>query len=1077
MRFAPFLTCLALILICRASADDAAALRFFETEIRPLLAEHCHECHGPKKAKNGLRLDHIDPILAGGKTGPALIPGKPAESLLIKAVKGTDPDLKMPPKSTLPSSAIVKLEKWIQGGAHWPAETATRGEVDEHGFTAKDRAWWAIQSVKDPAVPKAPGTWARNEIDRFVARKHKENGLTPAPEANRLELVRRAYFDLHGLPPTPEEADAFVNDPSPDAWSRLIKKLLADKRYGERWAQHWLDVVRFAESDGYNEDAFRPAAGAYRDYVIRSFNQDKPYDRFVREQLAGDELEPDNPDVVIGTAFLRHGIYEWNQRNARMHWDLIVNEMTRATSEAFLGVSMGCAQCHDHKFDPILQKDYFALQAFLSSVRWPITAELGTPPEKTAHAEKQQQWEEATQAIRDEMLDLARPAFDNNLKYTIAQFPDDIQAIYHKPDAEKSTYEKQLSYLVYRQVHRATNRFDFVKALKSKPAQLKRYQELEVELKKFDSLKPQPLPEAFVATEFGPQPAETWMKTRTSQTKVEPAFLTLLNPRTPQPNPTAHTTGRRLELANWIADKDNPLSTRLIVNRVWQRHFGSGIVATPNDFGTLGEPPTHPELLDWLTSRFLEGGWKIKPLHELIMNSAAYRQTSRREPSKLENRIDPGNRFLWRFHPTRLDAEQVRDAMLTVSGELRDYNGGKSVSGTTPERSVYVIRKRNRPDEMLSGFDAPLGFESSADRIATTTPIQSLLLANGSWALERSTAFARRLLAGKTRLATADVDRAYRLAFGRDATDAEADAALEFINAQTGTVGPPPVEDKYPNEKGLRPTTQHFRSTKGLGLAEKTLWLQPGSRFERLHVQKPPDLGDEFTVEAVTILDRIYPDASVNTLISRWNGSQRSHGWNLGITSEKSRYQPRNFILQLIGKNFQDETVYEVIASGLRLPLGKPVYLAAAISANTSTTNKTGGSVTFYLKDLSDPGAKLETATVDTAVVDKIQNPALQLLVGGRASSGHQWDGQLARLTISEGALPAEQLLVGTQHGQAARLLDWTFRGEDGQRPAPETAWLPTTNDSAKTPSSPMLAAVTDFCHALFNANEFLYLH
>ena len=1079
MRLRRFVLVGLVVLPAFAAADDATdveQLKFFESNVRPLLASKCVGCHGVEKQKGDLRLDSLAAVLEGGESGAAVVPKKPEESLLIEAINYES--FEMPPGGQLSAESIAILTRWVQMGAPWPNASTNLIRSSEKVFTDEDRNWWAVQPVCDPAVPDAGANWARNAIDHYVAQKLDDAGLKPAPEADRCELVRRAYLDLHGLPPTPEQIDAFVNDDRPDAWERLIRELLDSPRYGERWAQHWLDVVRYAESDGYNEDAFRPEASAFRDYVIRSFNDDKPYDQFVREQLAGDEIAPGDPQVLIGTAYLRHGVYEWNQRNARMQWDLIVNEMTRVTGEVFLGVGIGCAQCHDHKFDPILQKDYFGLQAFLSSVAWPLDRPLATPDEIAAHDEQQEKWEAATKAIRDEMHELAKAAFDNDQKYTVGQFPEDIQAIYHKPEAEKTTYEKQLSYLVYRQAHRAATRFDRAGALKSNPEKLERYRELEAKLKEFDSLKPAPLPVAFVATDIGTEPAPTYLLTRTTKEEVEPSFLALLGDEQPKITPTASTTGRRAALADWITREDNPLSTRVIVNRIWQRHFGKGIVPTPNDFGTLGEPPSHPELLDWLTRRFLEGGWKLKPLHEMMMNSATYRQTARREPTATEDNADPSNRLLWRFRPQRLDAEQVRDAMLAVSGELQQREGGASASGSSPVRSVYVKKMRNKPDEMLAAFDSPLGFESAPDRIATTTPIQSLLLVNGDWGLERSRALAKRLLSESRQFEADEVRTAYRLIFGRAATHDEVNEALEFVHSQAGLIAEPGVEDQFPNETGLRPVEQNSGVVKDPPLGKHSLWIQPGSRFERLQVQKADDLGDQFTVEAITILERIYPDATVNTLLSRWNGSTKSSGWNIGVTSAKSAYHPQNFIVQLVGRTFQDEPAYEVVASGFQFPLDKPVYVAAAISAATSDENPTSGTVTFYMKDLSDPEAKLETATVETSVVSRIQHPTLKIIAGGRSGSGHQWDGQIARLAVSRGVLPREQLLIGSDSGKASRLLDWTFDGDDGEQPAADTAWLRQSSmDDSVGVSSKMLAAVTDFCHALFNSNEFLYLY
>ncbi len=1073
------------------AAEDASAtdqLKFFEMQVRPLLAQHCLECHSAEKQKGMLRLDSRVAMLKGGESEEsAIVPGKPDESLLISAVRYES--YEMPPKGKLTEKDISVLVKWIELGAPWPGgDDSLILRQDGDRINDEDRKWWAVQPVTKPEVPKDGDSWARNEVDRFIARKLKGSGLEPAQAADRYELVRRAYFDLHGLPPTPEQIETFVSDDRPDAWQRLIDDLLESPRYGERWAQHWLDVVRYAESDGYREDAYRPTASVYRDYVIRSLTEDKPYDQFVREHLAGDEIAPNDPDVFIGTAFLRNGVYEWSQRDVRMHWDLILNEMTRVTGEVFLGIGIGCAQCHDHKFDPILQKDYYGLQAFFSTVAWPVDRPLATAEQIAAHQKQQQKWEAATQTIRDEIEELVGNSVEASRQGIVDQFPEDIQAIYRKPESEKTTFEIQLSYLVWRQAERAAKSYDRAKGLKKSPEKLKRYTELLTELKKFDSLKPKPLPNAFVATDIGTTPAPTYLLTRTTKEAVEPSFLTLLSDRNPEIHPTTTTTGRRTTLANWITREDNPLSTRVIVNRIWQRHFGKGIVSTPNDFGLLGEPPSHPELLDWLTRRFLDGGWKLKPLHKLIMNSASYRQTARREPSEtgqwswssadgLPSKIDPENRLLWRFPPRRLDAEQLRDSMLAVSGELKHRNGGRSVSGATPNRSVYVMKKRNSPDEMLSGFDAPLCFDSAPDRVSTTTPIQSLLLVNGDWTLKRSQAFAKRLLAGKNALTADDIRKAYRLAFGRNAFENEITDAFVFIREQSASITIPEVVVNHPNETGLRPITEHFEKVSGFGLGKKAIWFQPGSRFERLHVKQADGLDDQFTVESVVVLDRLYPDASANSLISRWNSNSRAHGWTIAVTSTKSAYDPRNFVVALAGRNVQDQPVYEVVASGLRFPLHKPVYLAAVISATTSDDNPTAGSVTFYMKDLSDPDSPVQVSKVTTSVVSKIQNPAMKITVGGRDAPGHLWDGQFARLTISRGALPRQQLLIGEEPESAARILDWQFHDEDGEQPAPNTEWLRSNpNGGRSVVEMRTLGAVTDFCHALFNSNEFLYL-
>ncbi len=652
--------------------------------------------------------------------------------------------------------------------------------------------------------------------------------------------------------------------------------------------------------------------------------------------------------------------------------------------------------------------------------------------------------------------------------------------MFAKEEKDRTPFEQQLVELAEIQVRYERERFDEKKSVSAEDKET--LEKLRDELKKFDAIKPAPLPHAFVATDIRPEAPKVLLKNRTGEEEIEPAFLTLLDPEAPVIKPTAVSSGRRLALADWITREDNPFSTRVIVNRLWQRHFGMGIVPTPNDFGTLGEKPSHPELLDWLASRFLENGWKIKPLHRLIMNSATYRQTARREPAEAESVVDPGNRLLWRFPPRRLDAEELRDAMHLASGELQHRNGGPSAEGPSPVRSIYVKKSRNRPDEILSSFDSPLGFESAAERIATTTPTQSLLLVNGEWSAAPARALATRLLAGKSRIDPAPLREAIRLVYGREPAAEELDAAINFVNAQYEDSSlPAEVPDKYPGETGLRPVNQLFKAARETGLGDKALWLQPGSRFEKLHLEHLELSEDRFTIETVTVLDNIHRDASVNTLVSRWSGDQQSPGWTFGVTSEKSKYQPNNFIVQLIGRDFQDVTIYEVVASDFYVPTGKPVYLAASISAAAAPDDPTAGSVTFYMKDLSDPKAPLQKRVVKHSIVRGIQSPETRIFVSGRDQNdaAHLWDGQLARISVSPGALSDEQLIAGARSGEAKRIIDWTFSGEDGEQPAPGTAWIRTSSPGRDESGVPprLLAAMTDYCHALLISNEFLYLH
>ena len=946
-----------------------------------------------------------------------------------------------------------------------------------HVFTEEEKAWWAIQPVVDPVVPASGEDWARNEVDHFVARKLDEAKLNLAPEAGPHELVRRLYFDLHGLPPTPKQVENFVTACTKDsqsAYLALVDELLASPKYGERWATHWLDIVRYAESDGYRADDFRPTVYLYRDYVIKSLNEDKPYKRFVREQLAGDELDPDDPKVLIATAFLRHGIYEHNQRNARMQWELIMNEMTNVTGEVFLGIGIGCAQCHDHKFDPLLQKDYYSLQSFLSSVWWPENRKLGSAQELM----KLKTWETETQEIRAKIAKIGDDALAGKKAFAVGQFPDDVKAMYHKPANERTPYEEQLAQLVERQVQAQRRKQKVEDKLKDKTEQLTIYKDLKAKLIELEKKKPK-LPAAFVAVDISEKPARTFIPVRTGKTEVEPAFLTLLGLPPPKINPTKVSTGRRTALAEWITRDDNPLSTRVIVNRVWQHHFGQGIVPTPSDFGTLGERPSHPELLDWLTKRFIKNGWRLKPLHKLVLTSATYRQTARKEPSGQAKLIDPSNRLLWRFPPRRLSAEQVRDAMLAVSGELRDRKGGPSESGSSTVRSIYLKKMRNSQDTVLGAFDAPAGFDSAPTRQQTTTPKQALLLTNADWPRNRARAFAKKLLDKEKAIGSSLIERAYHSAYARPPAPGEQDDAIAYLRE---LVRIPPLKstvterpDKFPNENGLRPIEQAFAKVdaKLFGLGSRSLWLQPGSRFEQLEWKEPSELSDSFTIEVVATLDAIHADASVNTLASRWNGNHHSSGWSFGVTSAKSRYDPRDFILQVIGENVGGDMIYEVVPSNLRIPLGKPVYLAASVATNSDGKS----TAAFHFLDLSSRDADLQSTKVDFSVATRLQSAVTKFLIGGRDQSGHLWDGQLARLVLTPSTLTKKNLLVSNPPKTPVRLLDWSFNGSDGETPSPATSWLRRSNPKPPADASPTLTAVTDFCQALLNSNEFLYLH
>jgi hypothetical protein len=659
--------------------------------------------------------------------------------------------------------------------------------------TDADRAWWAFQPLADPAVPHVEGDdWSANEIDRFVYRKLAAVGMSPAPQANDAELARRLYFDLVGLPPSPEEIDAFLSDAAPDAWERLVERLLADRRYGEHWARHWLDLVRYAESDGWNQDAYRTHIWRYRDYVVDAFNNDKPYPEFVRQQLAGDEMPGDDPENLAATGYLRLGIYEYNQRDARSQWDDVLNELTDVTADAMLGLGMACARCHDHKFDPLPQTDYFKLRAFFEPLVWRDDLYYATEAEEAAHRHQQAKWEDAAGEVLAKIDTLLEPYHDRKWETTVDKFPLDIQACFHKPVRERTSWEHQMAYLVARQFEEEGGG----PLANMKKEDKEKYAALQEELKAFDHLKPQPLPQLMAATDFAGSVSPTIVPGDTDEMPIEPGCLEVLAEVTSFEEPaqcrSGVSTGRRTALAAWIASPDNPLTTRVIVNRIWQHHFGEGLVATPSDFGRMGQRPSHSELLDWLTRRFVENGWSFKWLHRQILTSATWRQSAFHPHASEYQQKDPGELLLWRARIRRLSAEQIRDAMLAVTGELDAALGGPSVDASTPRRSLYVKSLRNTPEEFLCAFDMANGLKSVPQRNRTTTPTQSLLMINGEFALQRGNKLAERLpdsfaangatIGAKSDATVADMlNHAFRLTWGREPTEQELAQAVDFI--------------------------------------------------------------------------------------------------------------------------------------------------------------------------------------------------------------------------------------------------------------------------------------------------------
>jgi hypothetical protein len=684
----------------------------------------------------------------------------------------------------------------------------TRSE-EPSPFSAEDRAYWAFQPIKRPNAPTVrQRDWVRNTIDAFILAKLEAAGLSPAAEADRRTLIRRACFDLHGLPPTPRQVEQFVNDTSPEAYERLIDRLLASPRYGERWARHWLDLVRYAESDGYNQDAERPHAWRYRDYVIRAFNDDKPYDRFIAEQVAGDEYFPGDHEALVATGFLRHGPYEFNQRDVpqqRMH---ILNDITDVAGHVFLGLTLRCARCHDHKFDPLLQQDYFRLQAFFTPLVARDDVPLASAAEIAAHGQQLERWKAATREVREAIAKLEEPYRKIELKHKKEVFPRETQAIVDKPSGERTPWEEQIAAIASRQFY--VTKEELLKHIKGE--ERKRWDELQKELATFDALAPKPLPMAMAASDVGPVAPPTFVPESGAlddpSSHVTPGFLTIVDPAPAQAAPSAHSTGRRKELACWLTTRGNPLVSRVMVNRLWHYHFRGGLVGTPNDFGRQGDKCTHPELLDWLAVEFMDRGWSLKHMHRLMMTSATYRQASPAPSSAQAAQLDPNNKLLWRMRGGRLEAEAIRDAILAVCGDLNLKSSGPSVYPELPDamsarhgwaatkeaaernrRAVFMFVKRNLVHPLLESFDMPDGHESCARRQVTTTAPQALILLNGDWALDRAAAFAGRLRRDCGDDRYAQIRRAYQLAYSRSATDGEVSTTVTFLERQAGLIG------------------------------------------------------------------------------------------------------------------------------------------------------------------------------------------------------------------------------------------------------------------------------------------------
>ncbi|MBK8000843.1 MAG: DUF1549 domain-containing protein [Verrucomicrobia bacterium] len=827
MKAGPILLLASALTGLAVSAAGSEADQHFTDKVWPLLESRCVSCHGPDKVKGSLRLDSRDAILKAGESGErAVVPGKPADSLLLHAVMHSKKDLEMPPKEKLTTNDVAVLERWIRDGAPWPKVTALAATPKlAPGETIGD-AWsdkrnpivrifggqrldlWSLKPVKMVQPPEVKNKrWARTPLDRFTLARFEASGTTPPREADQRTLARRLYFDLTGLPPTPEQMERFLADRRADAYERLVDELLASPRYGEHWARAWLDVIRYSDSNGFDWDEFRPKAWRFRDYVIRSFNADKPFDRFIREQLAGDELIDGPPknaaeqDALIATTYLRLGPQDnsagaFNEQDrARAEW---MADLTETTGSAFLGLTMSCCRCHDHKFDPISQADHFRLRAFFEPVKYAddtpldlaadqeairahnrsLDAKIGPLVQQRdailAGIKKRMRDERFAKLTSEEKLLLETPKVQrtNELKSKIEGIekkiePGDKEVKAALKDDEKSKHD----------------------ALEKEIAGLKKQRrEFTLGLLAADDKEKVRLTRILFQ---GDHKAE--------REPVEPGFLSALDPNPAKVQIVANkkSTGRRLTLADWIASPQNPLTARVLVNRVWQGYFGEGLVATPNDFGLAGAQPENPELLDWLAGEFVRNGWSMKKLHRLVVTSATYRQASR--------------------DPRRLSAEQLRDALLAVSGLLTNKAGGPPVWPDLPPenlqanpaflddnaektkgwypspkpeqnvRSVYLVQKRTVRVPFMETFDLPENSASCARRNESTVAPQALSLLNSPLAVEAARSFSQRVVAEAGESPQRQIERAFQLALQRRPAKAELEACLRMASQRSLT--------------------------------------------------------------------------------------------------------------------------------------------------------------------------------------------------------------------------------------------------------------------------------------------------
>ncbi|MFN3325048.1 MAG: PSD1 and planctomycete cytochrome C domain-containing protein [Bryobacteraceae bacterium] len=831
------------VLLCGASlAAGQSKPVSFSADVLPILEQRCSGCHGGTQQMSGFSLASREAALRGGAHGAAILPGDSGSSALIRRVTGAlQPS--MPVGGRLGAQEIAILRRWIDEGAAWDGGVAVAQAASESfRITEADRNWWAFRKpVRREPPAAADPRWNRTAIDAFVYARLQERKLQPSPKADRATLIRRAYLDLTGLPPEPAEVERFLRDPAPDAFARLVDRLLDSPHYGERWGRHWLDVARYADSGGYEQDFNYPNAWRYRDYVIRAFNQDKPYDRFIREQIAGDELDEPDYDALIATGFHRVGAtVGFREKDNPQYRFNYLDDLIGTTTRAFLGLTVSCARCHDHKFDPISQMDYYRLMAvFYPYIHYDHP--LAPREEVEAHEAARHAVEAQIEPLQRRVREIEAPYRKLAFEQMLAKFPEEIRIAVRTPEEQRSEGQKLLATQV--QTIRPGN----YRTLMT-PEDRAAADGLAARIRDLQKQLPAPLPvamgirdgdfrlappgpgddeapgkagsgdlgddlnETYVPVAGKPyRPPKSYFLERgdylSRGPQVEPGFPEIVGDlRIPTVIPPADgriTTGRRRALAKWIASPENPLTARVMVNRIWQHHFGRGLVLTASNFGRLGRRPSHPELLDWLAAEFVQSGWSVKHMHRLIMNSETYQMASEyASAAQLES--DKENVYLWRYPQRRLEAEAIRDSILAVSGKLNRQAGGPPYFPPVPERvrqsvakgiwvvmpdgpevwrrGVYAYFKRGMKYPMFEVFDQPDPNVTCESRGESTVAPQALTLLNNEFVVEQARYFAARVLESAGPEQETQVRLAYRIALSREPSATELRANVQFVN-------------------------------------------------------------------------------------------------------------------------------------------------------------------------------------------------------------------------------------------------------------------------------------------------------